>query len=175
MCLAPESGSPRVLKNMHKPMDFGKLLHTVSFSKKIGIHVGCFFILGFEDETNEDRKKTRDLIVKLTRAGMDELSLFIWTPLPGADAFTSETGWFRYEDLNWSPSWRANFRTLVGFRWNMYLVWFIVKLIYHPFSLFKSTWNVITGTYELKAEMAFRRLLKSYFRWVKTRFSQIFH
>lgn len=164
MCLAPESGSPRVLKNMRKPMDFDKLLHTVSFSKKIGIHVGCFFILGFEDESKEDREQTRNLILKLTRAGMDELSLFIWTPLPGADAFSGETGWSRYEDLNWSPSWRANFRIFVGFRRNMYVVWFLVKLFYHPLSMLRSAWNVITGKYELKAEMAVRRLLKSYFR-----------
>jgi radical SAM superfamily enzyme YgiQ (UPF0313 family) len=162
ICLAPESGSPRVLEKMKKPMDFNKLMQIVSLSRKIGIRMIANFVIGFEDENDDDRRMTWDLVLKLTKLGVHEVSLFIWSPLPGADAFESETGWTRYEDLNWSPRWRSNYCQLNRFRKKLYMRWFLTKILYHPIDLIRSAWNVLTGCYELKSEMAVRRLMQHY-------------
>jgi radical SAM superfamily enzyme YgiQ (UPF0313 family) len=162
MVFAPESGSRRILKKMNKPMDMEKLYHLVSVGLKLGIKLSCVFILGFEDEDKYDRKRTRDVMLKLTRMGVHEVSLFIWTPLPGAGAFRSLAGWTRYEDLNWSPSWRSDYKLLANCRKRLYLMWFLTKTTYHPLSLARSGWNVLRGHYELKGEMALRRILRSF-------------
>jgi radical SAM superfamily enzyme YgiQ (UPF0313 family) len=159
LCLAPESGSARVLEKMGKPMDFKRLYKVIKFARKSGIRMGAFFILGFEDENDEDRRLTRDLLRKLTRMGVDEVSIFIWTPLPGADAFASETGWTRYEDLNWSPSWRGNFARLRQFRSTLFRDWLVTKALCHPLDITRSAVRVLTGRYSLKSEMAVRRIL----------------
>lgn len=164
MVFAPESGSRRVLDNMNKPMNFDKLFTLVAHAKSIGIRLSCVFVLGFEDETDDDRELTGRLITKLTKIGVDEVSLFIWSPLPGSDSFESETGWTRYEELNWSPSWRRDYRRLARWRKRLYTRWFFTKLTRHPFSLFRSAVNVITGRYELKSEMALRRVISSKLR-----------
>jgi len=82
--------------------------------------------------------------------------------LSKADAFDREKGWSRYEDLNWSPSWRANFSFLARYRRNLYIHWVLTKTIYHPVSMIRSALNVLTGRYELKSEMALRRIVRSY-------------
>ena len=167
ICLAPESGSERVLKKMSKPIDFAKLESLSAFARKIGIKIMANFVLGFEDETKEERRETSKLVLRLTRLGVHEVSLFIWTPLPGADAFASETGWSRYEDLNWSPRWRENYRMLNKFRKKLYFKWLLTKLLYHPIDLCRSLFNVLTGHYELKSEMALRRVIYHYLPFLR--------
>lgn len=159
LCLAPESGSPRVLDKMGKPVDFERLFRIVRCARKLGIRMGAFFIVGFEDENDEDRRLTRTLLQKLVRLGVDEVSIFIWTPLPGADAFSSETGWTRYEDLNWSPRWRHNYARLRQFRGRLFRDWLMARVICHPIDVARSACRVWSGHYALKSEMAARRML----------------
>lgn len=166
ICLAPESGSPRILEKMKKPMDFDKLIWLATFARKIGIKMMANFVIGFEDETDDERKMTSKLVLQLTKLGVHEASLFIWSPLPGADAFESEKGWSRYEDLNWSPKWRQNYNKLNHFRKKLYMRWLLTKMLYHPIDLLRSGWNVIIGRYELKSEMALRRILQYYFSFL---------
>jgi len=162
LVFAPESGSERVLKNMNKPMDFEKLRRLIVFSKKLGIRLNCVFVLGFEDENDEDRELTRKLALEVTRMGVEEISLFIWSPLPGADAFESETGWTRYEDLNWTPRWRRDYAALKSFRNRLYLQWVWAKLRYQFSGCLRSAINVLRGRYELKMEMAAGRMLRAW-------------
>ena len=163
LVFAPESGSERVLKNMNKPMDFDKLKRLTVFAKSLGIRLNCVFVLGFEDEDDADRALTRELALELTRLGVDEISLFIWSPLPGADAFESEEGWQRYEDLNWTPRWRRDYAPLRAFRNRLYREWIGTKLRYQFWGCLRSGWNVLRGRYELKMEMALGRILRDWF------------
>lgn len=164
MCLAPESGSERVRERMGKPLDTARLLRIASCARRLGIRVGAFFILGFEGETEEDRRMTRGLAAALTRRGLDEISVFIWTPLPGAEAFGGATGWARYEDLNWSPAWRRDYPALRRARRRLYLRWLAEKALFHPVELGLSLARALSGHCELKGEAALRRMLAGVFR-----------
>lgn len=175
MCLAPESGSERVRERMGKPLDTARLLRLAERARRLGIRVGAFFILGFEGEGDEDRCMTRDLVVALTRRGLDEISVFIWTPLPGAEAFGGETGWTRYEDLNWSPAWRRDYPLLQRTRRRLYARWLAEKALFHPLELGLSLARALTGRCELKGEAALRRLLAGVFRALRAAVSRSNH
>ena len=164
LSLAPESGSPRILKRMAKPLDREKLISIASLCTRLNIKVGAFFIIGFEDEDRKDRILSRNLIKDLIQAGVEDISLFIWSPLPGADAFEYEKGWTQYEQLNWDPTWRKNYVIYKRFRYQMYIYWLLMRFRYHPFGLLRSMLNVFTGRYQLKCEMALARLLQSLVR-----------
>ncbi len=164
LVFAPESGSARVLKAMNKPMDFEKLFRLIGSARSLGIRLNCVFVLGFEDEDDQDRKLTRALALKLTRMGVDELSLFIWSPLPGADAFHSDQGWRRYEELNWTPRWRRDYGKIKRFRDRLYLEWALTKALFQPLGCLRTGFNILRGRNELKMEMAVRRLL---WRWLR--------
>lgn len=162
LVFAPESGSRRVLQAMNKPVDYDKLRQLIIYSKQLGIRVNCVFIIGFKDENEADRALTRSLVLELTRLGVDEISLFIWSPLPGSASFTSETGWTQYEELNWTPTWRRDYPELKRFRNRLYRDWTLAKVRYQFTGCVRSLWNIVRGHYELKMEMAVRRVLDSW-------------
>lgn len=163
--LAPESGSQRVLKRMDKPLNVPHLLDLVEHAHAIGLRMGAFFIIGFEDENDDDRRMTKALIRDLIKRGVDDVSLFIWSPLPGADAFGYESGWTDYEQLNWSPTWRKDYAVYARFRAEMLLFWLACRLRYRPREMLRSLLNVGSKQYALKSEMAMRRSVESLLRF----------
>ena len=164
ICLAPESGSERVLELMNKPLDFDHLRKIARLCRKLRIRTGCFFIVGYPGETEADRKQTRRLLTELTRIGVDEFSIFIFTPLPGAaawdDAGELGRGWRDYEELCWSPRWRPDYRRMSRWRRKLYLRYALTKAIFHPFRMFRHLANIVSGRFETKAEMTIRRVFK---------------
>jgi anaerobic magnesium-protoporphyrin IX monomethyl ester cyclase len=165
ICLAPESGSERVLKLMDKPLDFAHTEKLVRLCRKLRIRTGLFFILGYPGETEEDRKKTARMISRLTRLGADEFSIFIFTPLPGAAAWEDATDlhghWKDYEELCWSPRWRPDYKELSRWRRRLYLRYALTKAVFHPLSILRNLWNTITGRFETKGEMTVRRMFRT--------------
>jgi len=165
ICLAPESGSERVLKLMDKPLDFDHTEKLIRLCRKLKIRTGLFFILGFPGETEEDRRETSRLVGRLTRLGADEFSIFIFTPLPGAEAWNDAAElhgyWKDYEELCWSPRWRPDYKILNRRRRRLYLRYALTKAIFHPLSVLRNLINTITGRFETKGEMTVRRMFKT--------------
>jgi radical SAM superfamily enzyme YgiQ (UPF0313 family) len=172
ICLAPESGSQRVLKLMHKPLDFDHMMKILKLCEKLRIKTGSFFIIGFPGETDEDRRQTMKLISRMTRNGADDFSIFIMSPLPGAAAWEMAGGperkWQEYEQLCWSPRWRDDYALLSRWRRRMYYRYFITKLFFRPFKVFKHLWNMLRGHFETKGEMTISRMLRSVFQRKKS-------
>jgi anaerobic magnesium-protoporphyrin IX monomethyl ester cyclase len=162
ICVAPESGSSRVLELMNKPLDFEHLEAMIRLCRSLRIRTGCFLILGYPGETEEDVRATARLVRRLTRLGADEFSIFIFTPLPGAAAWETspelQGAWVDYEELCWSPRWRPDYKRLARRRRKLYLRYAFYKAIFHPIGVFKNMLNVITGRFETKGEMTVRRM-----------------
>jgi radical SAM superfamily enzyme YgiQ (UPF0313 family) len=165
ICLAPESGSERVLKLMDKPLDFDHLDGLIRLCRRVNIRTGLFFILGYPGETDADRRDTSRLIGRLTRLGADEFSIFIFTPLPGAAAWDAAAElhghWTDYEELCWSPRWRPDYRALSRRRKRIYMRYALTKALFHPLATLRNLVNVLTGRFETKAEMTVRRMFKA--------------
>jgi radical SAM superfamily enzyme YgiQ (UPF0313 family) len=152
--ISPETGSPRLLKLMKKPFD---LEHAVSLVRRMtrnGIHSQACFVLGFPGENDWDRALTRALVQRLTKEGVDEIALFIITPVPGSSIFPEFTGYSSLSELNFSPAWRADYGELVHFRVRLYAAFLFWKLRYHPRKILRQPLNFIRRRFETKMEMA---------------------
>ncbi len=157
---SPESGSPAVLKAMSKPFNHELALKLIRRLHKNGVTTQACFVLGFINETDADRKLTGSYIKELAKAGIDEVALFIMTPIPGTYTFNRMEGYGDYSQLTFSPKWRADYKMLATFRRGAYSHFFYWKLRYHPLKLFKQAVDFLTGRFHTKIEM-------TAFRWLK--------
>ena len=61
-----ESGSPRILKMIHKPITVESIIHIAKQCNKYGISLISSWMSGFPDETKEELKQTINLLKKVT-------------------------------------------------------------------------------------------------------------
>jgi anaerobic magnesium-protoporphyrin IX monomethyl ester cyclase len=166
--LSPESGSQAVLKLMNKPVDLEHLKNVVRWCHRTGIRVNCNFVLGFPGETRADRKLTYRYIRKLTREGMDEIVAFMLTPLPHTQVADLKPDDIEYENINFSPTWRDNYRLITRARIWIYLQFYMIKIILHPVMIFRSMLGVITRRFAMKSDMTvYRFIIDLYDRHVR--------
>ena len=133
--ISPESGSPRILKHMRKYFNHEEAL-----------------------------KLTKQYVKRLARAGLDEIALFIMTPVPGSKAFDMVAPDYKdISQLTFTPKWRKEYKKLVKWRIKILIAYVSTKLIYHPFKLFMHLINFITGHFRTKLEMTLYRIFKTHF------------
>jgi anaerobic magnesium-protoporphyrin IX monomethyl ester cyclase len=77
-----ESGDTDSLKRMRKNMDLETIRDAVRMVKDLGIRCTGFFMIGFPWETSAEMNRTADFATSL---GLDAVSLFSATPLPGTE------------------------------------------------------------------------------------------
>ena len=161
IAFSPESGSPRVLELMRKPVDLEHVKRMVEAAHKEGMKTQACFVLGFPGETEADLELTRRYANKLTRRGVDEISFFIMSPVPGAAAFDEHAWDFEdYEGLCWSPRWRPDYERLSRARLKLYANFFWTRLWSHPLDLLGHVPHILAGRHETKSEMAVNRWLR---------------
>jgi len=86
--VAPESGVQRVVDQIiKKKQNLEEVEKAVLLCKKVGIKVGCFFVIGFIGETKEDIEETISYAYKLKRLGADSCIFSIATPLYGTELY----------------------------------------------------------------------------------------
>ena len=80
--IAPESGVQRVVNDViGKNLDLKTVEETVISCKKVGIKVGCFFVIGLIGETKAEVEETIKFAYKLKRLGADHFIFSIAMPL----------------------------------------------------------------------------------------------
>ena len=94
--VAPESGVQRVVDQIiKKNLNLKDVEKAIVLCKKVGIKVGCFFVIGFIGEAKEDIKETIKYAYKLKRLGADSFIFSIATPLYGTELYEqAERGGF---------------------------------------------------------------------------------
>ena len=86
--IAPESGVQRVVNQVvKKNLDLKAVEKAVVLAKKVGIKVGCFFVIGLIGETKEDMKESIKYAYKLRKLGADVFHFSIATPLYGTELY----------------------------------------------------------------------------------------
>jgi radical SAM superfamily enzyme YgiQ (UPF0313 family) len=162
--ISPETGSPRLLKLMRKPFNLEHAVRIVKQMSRDGIRSQACFVLGYPGETEEDLRMTHDLVRDLTRVGVDEVALFIVTPVPGSSIHEQFSGYQTLSELNFSPTWRRDFDKLNRFRLRLYAKFLWWKLRYHPFKLLRQPFNFLRRRFETKMEMVpYRALMLRWF------------
>ena len=79
-----ESGSPRIQKVLEKNLDLGEVAEVFARTRKEGIEVLGYFMVGCPTETEEDVEKTIGLLRSLP---MDYAHISIFTPFPGTELY----------------------------------------------------------------------------------------
>jgi radical SAM superfamily enzyme YgiQ (UPF0313 family) len=151
--ISPETGSPRLLKEMRKPFNLEHAVRLVKRMNRAGIRSQACFVLGYPGETTEDLAMTWDLVRELTRVGVDEVALFIITPVPGSAIYEQLQGYKSLSELNFSPTWREDYQRLSRFRLRLYARFLLWKLRYHPLKLLRQPVNFLRRRFETKMEM----------------------
>jgi len=162
--ISPETGSPRLLKLMRKPFNLEHAVRLVKRMNKVGIRSQACFVLGYPGENDEDLHMTWDLIWELTRVGVDEIALFIITPVPGSSIYDQFSGYQTLSELNFSPTWRTDYSKLNKFRVRLYAYFLWWKLRYHPLKLIQQPFNFLLRRFQTKMEMVPYRALV--LRWL---------
>jgi anaerobic magnesium-protoporphyrin IX monomethyl ester cyclase len=86
--VAPESGVQRVVDQIiKKNLSLKEVEKAVVLSKKVGIKVGCFFVIGLIGETKKDIEETINYAYKLRRLGADGFIFSIATPQYGTELY----------------------------------------------------------------------------------------
>ena len=157
---SPESGSVELMKKLNKPFDYNHALKMTSHLNKLNIKTQACFIAGTPPETEKDRKESLDYVKKLIKNGLDEIAVFIYSPIPGS-YFADQIGGFKhYSELTRSPKWRKDYRIVNSFRIRMYLTFFLYKMIYSPKKIIQEIYRIITRNFSTKMEMALFKFFK---------------
>lgn len=102
-----ESGSQKVLDAIKKNTTIEKIRRAVNLTKAAGISPCGFFMIGMPTETEDDIKKTIDLLLELP---LDEFHITHFTPLPGSEIYETAAS-FGYFDNDWKKmsNWQTVF------------------------------------------------------------------
>jgi hypothetical protein len=169
IAFSPETGSKKLLKTVKKPFDHEHGLRMARKMVSLGITVQACFLAGLPEETAADQKQTLEYVKKLVKLGVDEISCYIFTPVPGSELSQAINGFCHFSQCTPSPNWRSDYDDLSQFRFKMYRTYFLYKLLY-PFKVLREIKGFLTGQYETKMAMSvfkqFKLLLLRYCPWL---------
>lgn len=158
--ISPESGSIKIMKKIGKPFDINHAYKIVKSMNENKIFSQACFVLGYPGENEEDLKLTKNMILNLTKNGIDEIAIFIITPIPGSEIFGTISGYNNLSELNFSPNWRQDYSYLFRKRLEFYIIFLLIKFFFYPSKIFKQILNFITCRFQTKMEMVPFKYLK---------------
>ncbi len=169
LSLSPESGSKRIRQLMRKTLDENKFYRIQKHCKLLNIKIGICFIIGNPEERMADILQTAKMIAKTIYLGADDISIFIFSPLPGAPLAKTFEKKFPKDLLGlcWTPKWREDYKKWAVVRYLLYAEYAILKIIFQPFSIWQHIKNVVKREFETKGEMGIARLLANRFSSAK--------
>ena len=130
LSISPESGSKAVLRAIGKRFDYDHGEQLVRACRQHGIATQACFIVGHPSERDDDHRESRAYLQRLVRAGLDEVAIFIVSPLPGSQLHAQGT--IRLEDAarlgSFSPRARSSYALLAARRQELIRGFFSEKL-----------------------------------------------
>jgi len=161
IAFSPESGDPEILKSVRKPFDFEHGLQMARKMRELGIHIQICLVAGLPGEDDQARQMTYDYAKKLLDIGVDEIAVYIFTPIPGAELFGSIKGYSHYSQLTHSPSWRSDYATLIAFRKRVYFA-LLRSYLRRPSEAFRELGSLFTRRFHTKMSMCVYKQLWFY-------------
>lgn len=101
-----ESGCQRILNLLNKRVTLEQIEKTVAATKKAGLRVRGFFMIGHFGETRESILQTIDFMRKIP---LDDFNYTVFTPMPGTPAYNIADRYGTF-DRTWS---KMNFQYIV--------------------------------------------------------------
>lgn len=167
--ISPESGSTKIMKEIGKPFDINHAYKIVESMNKNKIFSQACFVLGYPGEDENDLNLTKKMIFNLTKKGIDEIAIFIISPIPGSKIFDKFNGYSTFSDLNFSPTWRQDYGKLFKKRIFLYIYFIFFKTIFYPIKVLKQIFRFFTLNFQTKMEMVPFKYLKLSFLTIFSR------
>jgi radical SAM superfamily enzyme YgiQ (UPF0313 family) len=176
---APESGSDEVRKKVHKQMKESSLFDAVDAAVAHKLNTSVFFVLGFPGDRVEDFKATKRWAARLAKAGVDDVAVGFFFPIPGTQFYrelvaanhlqlTEEVmqaplfvhdRWLT-EDRNFSIGLKA--RTLTYWRYRIVFAFYLRAVLLNPRRWARLWKNFRSGREDSKLD-SFLQILKERF------------
>jgi anaerobic magnesium-protoporphyrin IX monomethyl ester cyclase len=99
--LGIESGSPEILRKMHKGLFTPQSVKAVRVLSENGVIVLCGMMIGAPYEKFRDMTRTVEFSRKLADAGADAMQFTVYTPLPGTRVFDDALRGDKLFTLDW--------------------------------------------------------------------------
>ena len=160
--ISPESGSKKIMNKINKPFNYEHATKVVKEFNKYKIYSQACFVLGYPGENNLDILKSLKMIFNLTMKGIDEIAVFIISPLPGSKIYRELQGMNNLDKLSFSPTWRKDYKILNFWRIIFYFIFITTKLIFYPNKIFKQIRNFFNKKFDTKMEMVPFKAFKLY-------------
>jgi anaerobic magnesium-protoporphyrin IX monomethyl ester cyclase len=128
--ISPESGSAAVLKAIGKPFDYHHGLALIKRCRELGIYTQACLLVGHPAELPEDHQKSCDYLRAMVRAGLDEVAVFIVSPLAGSVLYAKQRIALSQKDalISFSPKGRENWQILSDRRRELIRIFFWQKI-----------------------------------------------
>ena len=157
-----QHASDDILKSMKRGLNQQGIRNRISRLRLAvpNIAIRTTLIVGYPGETIDDLKKTRKMIFDLTKRGVDEIAVFIVTPIPGSKIYEKFDGFNTLSNLTFTPTWRKDYKMLSKERLIMYSIFLSTKIIFHPIKIFRQILNFFSKKFDTKMEMVPYKVLK---------------
>jgi len=164
---APESGSPKVLKEIKKRVNLDSMLQSIKHSSKNGLNIKLNMIIGFPTETHFDILKTTLFLIKCSWYGANDAFPGILSAYPGTVMFNeiNKNGNLKFDDeflinilesssIYNSPTYSRHLSKFwVLFYFHLILILFYASnYLFRPWRFFTTIKNVATKNYNSRAE-----------------------
>jgi len=84
---APESGDEGILKAIKKRVSLPRMFESARQTMQAGINVGCFFIIGFPEDTWRTVLRTYRTIARCAWLGFSSVNVNAYSPQPNTESF----------------------------------------------------------------------------------------
>ncbi|MFO0631717.1 MAG: radical SAM protein [Nannocystaceae bacterium] len=189
-CYAPESGSPAELARMRKRVVPERLLRSLRGAIAAGMVTHASIIIGMPEQTAADVRATAGFIAKMAWAGLHTLSVMVFSPYPGSEAYAQalsrgqlvrDEAWI-YGSLlrsrgggrntrgvhpRWSP------RRLLALQLGLLVGFFAISWARHPRRAPASLLAVLRGRQDTVLEQLAATKLTAARAWARERFTAV--
>ena len=148
------------MKSIAKPFNYEHALSAVKKMNQEKIFTQACFIIGYPGETDDDLKKTKKMVFDLTKKGIDEIAVFIITPIPGSSIYDNFEGFESLQNLTFTPTWRKDYKKLARERLVIYSIFLLTKFFFHPLKIFRQIFNFFNKKFDTKMEMVPYKFLR---------------
>ena len=189
LAFAPESGSERTRKLIKKRMKEDSLMAAVRASVRNKLNITAFIVIGFPHDTKEDLKQTTRLARRLGLAGIDDVAVGFFFPIPNTELYRKLEDQGRVdlsdrflltpiyandeklEDVN-NYCDHLSARQLTGWKYRILLNFYLVSMATHPWRAFTLVWNVLRGKETRKMETFLIELKRKGLMWFRNKFGR---
>ena len=163
--ISPESGSKDLMKVVGKYFNYQHGLELISACKSNGIRTQACLLVGHPAENDITHKASKDYLISMMKAGLDEVAVFVVAPFAGSALYAKNIIPLLDKSAlpSFSPKGRSGYESFEFRRKDLIRTFFFQKFI-NGVELWLQMFRALFGVPQTKMENLPRRLI--YIKWL---------